>query len=639
MDAYVKQLTAGIDELVCHDTDGMEVEVRFNGDIITYNKIIPLIDSTFSKTRYTEERFISNDNPFIKYRKRPGEELVSKSSVWKYPLLWSKLHISSEITHEYHPNHLIHSETVDITRYFKEMGNILIDIKLPRNGLPTVEVELLHEDGLYDLIETCFTLASYFTSGTFMDKLTFSISRNFFNELCRLVSVDISLDIYAKPVTLKKDDVMEVLHGDYFVTTKTDGVRCFLWGTTTHVFSTIDGIVQENTSGTLFLFDCERIGKNDYVLLDILFIDNTNISALPFEKRLEHIRSTTIIKTKRYRKLSSLKDVEDLWRGSEGVIIIENKSYFGSRLFKWKRDNTVDLEVYDGKIFAYNRHPIRQWQYHAGSNGIYEFTLRNRTLIPVRRRNDKKYPNRIKVVKDNLLHPVDLFTRADTHKCYRMRKYHNDVKRKCLELVPGDVLLDIGSGKGGDILKWEATFDKVYCIEKDDSLKATFEERHNGRDISIDMLYVPVSNYENIATHFDLSKVNTMSLFFCVNMFDSDDFNGLSNIINDLCVGTNIPVIFFDKSMIELVFGSSFTCKDYDLRLFKNKLKISIHGTYVENIVEYYIDEKFLIDYMKSNQCEVFINQLLDEDSTLTPLERRLSMCYRYIMFTKIAAD
>jgi hypothetical protein len=403
------------------------------------------------------------------------------------------------------------------------------------------------------------------------------------------------------------------------------------------VFSTIDGIVQENSSGTLFLFDCERIGRNDYVLLDVLFINNINISTLPFEKRLEYIRPTTVIKTKRYRKLSSLKDVEELWRGSEGVIIIENKSYFDSKLFKWKRDNTVDLEVFDGNIFAYGRHPVRQWRYYAGSNGIYEFTLRSRTLIPVRRRNDKKYPNRIKVVNDNLLNPVDLFTQVDTRKCHRMRKYHNDVKRKCLELVPGEVLLDIGSGKGGDILKWETTFDKVYCIEKDDSLRTIFKERHNGRNILVDMLYVPVADYENISEHFDLSKVNTMSLFFCINMFDSNDFDGLSKIIGDLRFGTYIPIIFFDKSMIDLVFGSSFTCKDYDLRLFKNKLKISIHGSYVENITEYYIDERFLIDYMKSNQCEVFINQLLDDDSSLTPLERRLSMCYRYIMFTKKA--
>lgn len=635
MEAYIAQLTTGIQELVDHETDGMEVEVRFNGDIVTYGKIMSLIDYTFTRATYTEQRFISNDNPFIKYRKRPGEGLVSKSSIWKYPLLWSKLHISSEIIHEYHPNHLIHSETVEITRYFKEMDGILIDIKLPKNGLPTVEVELMHENGLNNLVEACFKLTSYFTNGTFMDKLTFGISKNFFHELCRMVSVDVSVDIYAKPITLSKDDLMDVLYGDYFVTTKTDGVRCFLWGTSTHVFSTIDGIIKENPSGTLFLFDCERVGKNDYVLLDVLFVGNTNVSALPFEKRLEHIRSATIIKTKTYRKLMSLKDVEILWKGSEGVIIIENKSYFGSKLFKWKRDNTVDLEVIDGEIFAYNRHPVRQWQYHAGSDGIYEFTLRNNTLIPVRRRNDKKYPNRMHVVQKNLLNSVDLFTHINTRKCYRMRKYHNDVKRKCLELVPGSVLLDVGSGKGGDLLKWETTFDKVYCVEKDDSLKATFEERQKGRNVSVDMLYTPIADYEAITAHFDLSAVNTMSIFFCINMFGKQDFEGLSRIIGDLPVGTHIPIIFFDSSMIKLVFDSSFTCKDYDLRLFKDKLKISIHGTYVKNVVEYYVDETFLINYMKSNRCEVFINQLLDGDNTLTPLEMRLSMCYRYVMFVK----
>jgi hypothetical protein len=635
MEAYAKQLAAGVQELLCHETDDMEVEMRFNGDLVTYGKIMRLVDSAFTKSKYTEERFISNDNPFIKYRKRPGEKLVSKSSVWKYPLLWSKLHISSEITHEYHSNHLIFSEAVEITRYCKEMDNILIDIKLPKNGLPTVEVELVHENGLYNFVETCFALTSYFTNGTFMDKLTFGISKNFFSELCRMVSVDVSLDMYAKPITLQKSDLMEVLCGDYFVTSKTDGVRCFLWGTSTHVFSTIDGIVKENPSGVLFLFDCERIGKDDYMLLDILFIDHTNISSFPFEKRLEYIRSTTVVSTKKYRKLTSLKDVEDLWKGSEGVVIIENKSYFGSKLFKWKRDNTVDLEVSNGSIFAYNRHPVTQWKYHAGSNGIYEFTLRKNTLVPVKRRNDKKYPNRINVVRNNLLNSVDLFTRVDTRRCYRMRKYHNDVKRKCLELVPGSVLLDIGSGKGGDILKWETTFSSVYCIEKDDSLRSTFEERQEGRRTSIDMLYTSVSNYEDIAAHFDLSTVNTMALFFCINMFDSNDFEGLSKIIHDLPAGTHIPIIFFDSAMIKLVFGSSFTCKDYDLRLFKNKLKISIHGTYVENVTEYYVDEKFIVDYMQSNHCEVFINQLLDEDNRLTPLELRLTMCYRYIMFVK----
>jgi hypothetical protein len=34
--------------------------------------------------------------------------------------------------------------------------------------------------------------------------------------------------------------------------------------------------------------------------------------------------------------------------------------------------------------------------------------------------------------------------------------------------------------------------------------------------------------------------------------------------------------IFFDNAMIKLVFGSSFTYKDYNLKLFKNKHSMNV---------------------------------------------------------------
>jgi hypothetical protein len=61
MEAYVKQLTAGIQELLCHDTDGMKVETRFNGDLITYDKIMQ-----FYKLIYTIKVI---NKRFLVYRK------------------------------------------------------------------------------------------------------------------------------------------------------------------------------------------------------------------------------------------------------------------------------------------------------------------------------------------------------------------------------------------------------------------------------------------------------------------------------------------------------------------------------------------------------------------------------------------
>jgi hypothetical protein len=164
---------------------------------------------SFTCTKYIEERFISNDNPSIKYRKRSGV-LVSKASLFKYPLCWSKLHVSSEITHDYPPSHIILSESVKIKRYSKQIGSILIDIKVPASGRPTVEVELLDDSSFDDFFEVCFSLISYFTNGAFVDRSTYDASQVFFSELCKMVSIDPAANVYAEPATMRHDNLFEI---------------------------------------------------------------------------------------------------------------------------------------------------------------------------------------------------------------------------------------------------------------------------------------------------------------------------------------------------------------------------------------------------------------------------------------------
>jgi hypothetical protein len=644
MELYIQQLTSAVASMLddVKIDAPLEVEMRISGDVVTRNKIKKLIDSSFTYTKYTEERFVSSDAPSIKYRKRSGVPLESKASLFKYPLCWSKLHVSSEITHDYHPSHIILSESVKIKRYYKRLGGILIDIKIPANGQPTVEVELLNESGLDDFIEACFSLVSYFTNGTFIDRLTYDTSQLFFAELCKAVAIDPAANRYAKPVTMHHDDLIEVLHGDYYVTHKTNGTRSWLWGTDAHIFS--PEIIGENPLGCWFLLDCEKVDNDKWVLLDVLFMKQSRTDILPFEKRLEIMKTLRLknIRVKKYRRVKTVKDIEEFWRSQgedDGVVLIENKPYMDSKLYKWKSDNTVDLQVRDDRLYAYNDTLITQWKYNVANlrNGIYEFSkTRYNVLVPIKRRTDKKFPNKIGVVKNNLLRPFNLFSDADTDTCRRMRKYHNDVKRNSLQLMASDTLLDIGSGKGGDILKWEKTYETVYCIEKDASLDPVFQERLVGRSVETKILYKPVADYENISKFIDLKKIMSVSIFFCMNMFDSDDFDGLSRILADLPNNARIAVIFFDYNMIKLMFGSSYTCKDYSISIFKGKLKISIAGTYVQNVVERPIDEDFVVSFMKQNGCKVFINQILDGDRSLTPQEMRLSMCYRYIMFAKL---
>ena len=172
MESYIQQLVSAVESMLNVESyESNEIEMRINGDIVTRDKVLGLVDSSFTCTKYIEQRFVSNDNPSIKYRKRSNVDyLESKTSLFKYPLCWSKLHISSEIIHNYHPSHIVLSEVVKIRRYYKRLDSILIDIKMPLGGQPTVEVELLNGNGLNDFLETCLSLVSYFTNNTFICK-------------------------------------------------------------------------------------------------------------------------------------------------------------------------------------------------------------------------------------------------------------------------------------------------------------------------------------------------------------------------------------------------------------------------------------------------------------------------------------
>lgn len=89
---------------------------------------------------------------------------------------------------------------------------------------------------------------------------------------------------------------------------------------------------------------------------------------------------------------------------------------------------------------------------------------------PYRFRTDREQANGLDVAKSvwrDINDPIsaeDLM--GETLKI--MRKYHNSIKLKMLKsnVRPGSTILDIGSGRGGDISKWDAVgIKKVYAVE------------------------------------------------------------------------------------------------------------------------------------------------------------------------------
>jgi hypothetical protein len=108
---------------------------------------------------------------------------------------------------------------------------------------------------------------------------------------------------------------------------------------------------------------------------------------------------------------------------------------------------------------------------------VVECSYENNKWIVKRIRN--KLPNHETVYRRiwNLIeNPITRET-IEGKNMVMMMKLHNSVKRSILSTLPhGAVILDVGSGQGGDIDKW-ANFSKVYAVEPDPVKHAEFERR------------------------------------------------------------------------------------------------------------------------------------------------------------------
>ena len=106
-------------------------------------------------------------------------------------------------------------------------------------------------------------------------------------------------------------------------------------------------------------------------------------------------------------------------------------------------------------------------------------------LKPDRIREDKIFPNDYYIVENIyhlLMNPIEKETLLGKDTVL-MRKFHNRLKRDLLNDVPkNSILIDIGSGKGGDITKWKK-FSKVLAIEPNRNNVHEFEKRLKNYDL------------------------------------------------------------------------------------------------------------------------------------------------------------
>lgn len=240
---------------------------------------------------------------------------------------------------------------------------------------------------------------------------------------------------------------------DWMISFKADGL---------HVI-----VLEDKNKNKTLLYDS---GKIDGEMIDYIFVyeaELVNNELLYFDC----IMYNGLILNEDYdKRLKYIDKIKDAWNFNEAEKVINYVPQFPSdgfiltnkktdEVYKSKFVSTTDYRYKNGYLFLENEKlstRVPKTKYNYITNRIYEF---DNNLCLVRERKDKQIANYKVANESNQLYRI-----LNGIGTPLLRNYHNIVKSKLLDILDEGILLDIGSGKGGDINKWNK-FKKVYAID------------------------------------------------------------------------------------------------------------------------------------------------------------------------------
>ena len=181
------------------------------------------------------------------------------------------------------------------------------------------------------------------------------------------------------------------------------------------------------------------------------------------------------------RKLTRLADICK-WKPTEQMTIDFSIEWIndqhGKRIELYSRERG-ELVIFKGTdkdpytpLMVDSRHELTN-NIPSGTVVEYGWNAEHDVLTPYRIRTDKNKPNGLEFAKDNwdlIHHPIHLATILGEDFTL-LRRYHNRIKwdlyNRILEKFPGNdqpTLLDIGSGRGGDVAKWRNIW-RIVAVE------------------------------------------------------------------------------------------------------------------------------------------------------------------------------
>lgn len=484
----------------------------------------------------------------------------------------------------------------------------------------------------------------------------FDVITDFLKLLDSIISRNKPHDLHIENFTYSN-----LIQNPYFVSVKADGIRSSLYLENNIILFDNNRFVNLGTYYSKpILLDVEVVNDIIYIF-DILVYNGIIITQLPFEKRLNCLSNIELpisskfdIKLKEHIKLDvdksfiSIYDLLNTNIDNDGLIFTPSiEPYLSPNIFKWKpiEKLTIDLKILEngygvskkGKVIKFNV-PFKLIKNDINFNigDIVEFKLKDNNLIPYRNRTEdgsKFYPNKLEVVKDIMKiyrNPIteNIITGQDSD-LILMRKYHNKLKSNIYKTLNDNGvvdILDIGSGRGGDIPKWKKYGFLVTCVEPNSDNYKEFKRRLKFDDFKCKLIE---DKFENVIVEkqFDaITMFNSITFFFRNQLTANDLLCKLKN-------GTYIQIMGFDVNKFKQSYPNGFEDESRLIRYENGKVFIDMKGTIVRNQIEYQVDYDYIINYF--SDYELLEDYYLDSEKLLNDFEYIYSSCTRQLLFKK----
>lgn len=437
-----------------------------------------------------------------------------------------------------------------------------------------------------------------------------------------------------------------------YVTNKLDGERKFVFCQGGYVI-TVSTKGQHDVLGFsdlldgVWIFDTEYYDKR-YYIFDVLMAGGHNMTELPIIERMSTLNGVQLPSVLEIKHGEIVDNQEKFYnyllkcskdKKNDGIIIYNPTAPYETSAIKYKYAPTIDVKTNFKEVYVSNGgidymvYIDFEGKHSLSDPAIVECSYKDGKLKYLRSRLDKEKPNSLRVY-DNF---IDLYENnqllamesiyPDSDDVFLMQAYHNVIKSDIIKGLKGK-LLDIGSGRGGDINKWLSNRDLrlVECVEPNpENFKELMKRLSKASPKH-------VKTYNVAFNDFDCGKktYDCITSLFMINCVSPAQIKSFIQKMYDLLEPNGIAhVIMMDSDRVK---SNKF------IRLSGNMYSVNYPGTMVVNHREYKYSYRQLKEYAEAIGFDVSKGEFL-KSSWLRGIHARVSQMYCKFSLVKPEGD